>query len=119
MKRKLPGPERAPFRNGNLQEWAGYGFAPGEKSYGDDRDEWRDNQPFSATLVLTGTQRGRSAMRFMWRSEDTGHSFPMFAIDMAALAMSKPGVSGGRASGQWIVMKRGQNYGIARYEGDQ
>lgn len=116
MKRKLPGPERAPFRNGSLQEWAGYGFGPGEKSYGDEKDEWRDNVPFEAELTLVGTERGRSAMRFMWRNV-AGESFPMFATDMAALATSERGVSGGKADGFWIVMKRGQNYGIARYEG--
>lgn len=104
-KRPYPGPEKAPYRNGNLQEWPGHGR----------EDEWRDNIPFTAELVLTGTERGRSAMRFMWRSVATGHSFPMFATDMAALAMSMEGVRNGVASGQWIAMKRGQNYGIARY----
>jgi len=113
-RRTLPGPERAPYRNDELQEWAGYGFGNGE-SYGDDRYEWRDNTPFQATLILTGTERGRSAMRFLWADETTGKRFPMFATDMAALAMSQEGVAAGKASGQWLVMKRGANYGIARY----
>lgn len=103
-KRKYPGPDRAPYRQGSLQEYAGWGEV-----------EWRDNDPFKTTLVLVGTERGRSAMRFIWRDQDDNR-FPMFATDMAALAMSALGVDHGVATGQWIVMKRGANYGIARYE---
>jgi hypothetical protein len=114
-KRPYPGPEKAPYRNGNLEEWPGYGFGSGEIQSENWKAEWRDNVPFTAELVLTGTARGRSAMRFLWKSTATGHAFPMFATDMAALAMSAEGVCGGVASGQWIVMKRGENYGIARY----
>lgn len=114
-KRTLPGPEKAPYRDGNLQEYAGYGFGDGE-SWGDSTSEWRPNKPFMATLVLTGTERGRSAMRFLWKDTVTGNTYPMFATDIAALITSKDGASNGTATGEWIVMKRGQNYGIARYE---
>lgn len=113
-KRQLPGPERAPYWRGNLQEYAGYGWGTDE-DYGTPDKEWRANDPFAATLRLYGTERGRSAMRFLWKDED-GHTFPMFATDMAHLVMSKDGAAGGLAKGQWLVMKRGANYGIARYE---
>lgn len=112
-KRTLPGPAMAPFRKGNLQEYPGYGFRSGDVTDGDCL--WRPNDPFTATLTLTGTERGRSAMRFLWEDEATGATYPMFATDMAGLAMSSEGVANGRAAGQWIVMKRGANYGIARY----
>lgn len=115
-KRKYPGPERAPFYNGSLQEYPGYGFDDDDEGAPASGHVWRDNEPFSATLTLTRIERGRSAMRFMWRDAETGATYPMFSTDMAGLAMSKDGVTDGKASGQWIVMKRGQNYGIARYE---
>lgn len=115
-KRKYPGPERAPYRNGNLEEYPGYGFGDGEASTENWKAEWRDNVPFTATLVLTGIERGRSAIRFLWFDEAASVKYPMFAVDMAALAMSRDGVAGARATGQWIVLKRGQNYGIARYQ---
>lgn len=113
-KGKRIGPEKAPYRDGNLEEWPGYGFDTGENGMG--VCEWRDNVPFEATLTLTGTERGRSAMRFLWIDRSNGNTYPMFATDMAALAMSVDGVKNGTAKGMWIVMKRGTNYGIARYE---
>lgn len=114
-KRTLPGPEKAPYRDGHLQEYAGYGFGNGE-TYGNAKSEWRDNVPFYAALALTGMERGRSAMRYIWTDED-GNTYPMFAVDAYALMQSIEGVDNGAAFGHWIVMKRGQNYGIARYEG--
>jgi len=114
--RKYPGPERAPYRNGNLEEYPGYGFGDGEASSENWKAEWRDNVPFTATLTLTGTERGRSAMRFLWYDAATSAKYPMFATDMAALVMSKDGAASGTATGQWIVLKRGTNYGIARYQ---
>jgi hypothetical protein len=112
-KRKYPGPDKAPYWRGNLEDYPGYGFSRGEVT--DPDHEWRNNEPFQANLTLTGISRGRSAIKFMWRDEE-GHSFPMFAIDMAALVMTKEGAAGGKAGGQWIIMKRGSNYGVARYE---
>ncbi len=112
-KRELPGPAKVPYLNGDLQEWAGYGWGEGEKAR--PGQEWRDNEPFLATLRLEGIERGRSAARFVWQREDTGSTFPMFMTDMLALAKSDAGISSGIAEGWWIVMKRGQNYGIALY----
>lgn len=106
-KRTLPGPEKAPYCNGDLREYV----ASWDKDI-----EWRDNVPFYAALALTGMERGRSAMRYIWTDED-GNTYPMFAVDAYALMQSIAGVDSGAAFGHWIVMKRGQNYGIARYEG--
>lgn len=74
--------------------------------------EWRRNDPFTATLWLVETRRGRSAAYFIWRAGD-GREYPMFISDM--LQLVKSGVTirpGGAVSTRWVVTKRGSNYGI-------
>ena len=74
--------------------------------------DWRDNAPFKATLTLKHTHRGRSAAYFVW-ADETGAEFPMFISDMADLACSLIGIGpGGVVVADWIVAKRGQNYGV-------
>lgn len=91
----------------------GHGWKVPPREVGPD---WRRNDPFTATLRLAETRRGRSAAYFIWRSDD-GREFPMFISDMLLLVQSgviiKPG---GSVSTWWMVTKRGANYGI-RYAG--
>lgn len=111
-RRELPGPELAPFRDGNLMEYAGRA-RPGEvgEKWGYP-DEWRPNEPVRMTLTLNTYERGRSAARFVWRDTE-GRKFPMFMVDVLALMKTKQGVQGGTVTDRWIVVKRGTNYGIA------
>lgn len=122
-KRRHPGPDTAPYRNGNLMDYVDRS-AVREQATATDHyaipDEWRDNQPFHATLTLTGVERGRSAARFMWYSlgDNPGHTYPMFMTDACDLLMSDEGIVMNTATGWWIVVKRGRNYGIARLRRD-
>lgn len=72
--------------------------------------KWKKNFIFSARLRVAGTERGRSAARFILEDDD-GHRYPMFMTDM--LALTERGISpGGYSEGEWTFCKRGQNYGI-------
>lgn len=73
--------------------------------------DWRPNVSFAAVLRLTGTCRGRSAAYFLW-ADDQGREFPMFLADMADLVRSGTAIAGGVAAAEWMVAKRGANYGI-------
>lgn len=76
--------------------------------------EWRGNEPFEATLRLTGTERGRSAAFFRWEDVETGRVWPMFITDVSQLIHLAVHIEpGGVISGKWFVVKRGQNYGLA------
>lgn len=82
-----------------------------ETRYGP-QPEWRPNDPFTATLWLAETRRGRSAAYFIWRSGD-GREYPMFISDMLLLVQSGVTIKpGGSVSTRWMVTKRGANYGI-------
>lgn len=73
--------------------------------------DWRPNVPFTATLRLDSTRRGRSAAYFVWLDGD-GREFPMFLTDLADLIKSGNVIAGGVIAGLWMVAKRGQNYGV-------
>jgi hypothetical protein len=90
-----------------LMEYAGY--AP-------DGIDWRPNVPFRATLELRGYERGRSAARSIWYDQTTNTEYPMFMTSMVELAMESTIVQGRTNFLEWIVVKRGQNYGIEKYE---
>lgn len=77
--------------------------------YGD--PEWREATPFEATLTFRRFERGRSAAHAVWTDEE-GHHFPMFLVDLAELIGSKLVQSGGKVHGVWVFRKRGQNFGI-------
>ena len=101
--------------NGNLLHHPGYRNGEpddqGDPTY-PSVGEWRDNTPFEATLKYQGTERGRSAAYFKWVDQD-GRQWPMFITDigrMIQLALKLQ--DGGKVSGRWFVVKRGQNYGI-------
>ncbi len=102
---------KAPFNaSGNLMHYA----LPDNRTssvFGLDRPhEWRDNKPFMSTMKLEGLRRGRSAAYFMW--EDLGGAqYPMFMKEMTDLLQTRI-VRYGCVYGQWIVVKRGTNYGI-------
>lgn len=83
-----------------LQEYAGYGDI-----------EWRPNEPFEATLLLVNYERGRSAARFIWEDSTTSTRYPMFMSGMVDLVKGHR-IEKGAATATWIVVKRGQNYGL-------
>jgi hypothetical protein len=121
LKRRWPGPEKAPFDRGGLMEWVSPHVARTRGTAPDGfgvPQEWRDNEPFRAVLTLTGIERGRSAARFMWHGGTmvgptfTG-TFPMFMVDACALLLRGEALAGGVRDGWWIIMKRGANYGVA------
>lgn len=126
--------KQAPYdHKGNLMEWAGYADEVGAEftsgySYDDGKrtalkGQWRDNTVFFDTLYYKTWERGRSAVRVIWEDAE-GHAFPMFMKDMdSMLAGGHIGVAshpnGDRkacVAGKWIVVKRGGNYGISRFE---
>lgn len=88
------------------QEWNGVRYVDGPTL---------PNDPFHATLRLTGMESGRSAKYVMWAavSETDGRTWPMFVADLLDL-LQHGTVTGGVASGRWQVRKRGANYGLAR-----
>lgn len=73
--------------------------------------EWRPNTPFEATLVLVGTERGRSAARFIWMDPATNTRYPMFMSGMQALVFNHR-IDHGEVTATWHVVKRGSNYGL-------
>jgi hypothetical protein len=81
--------------------------------------DWRTNDPFTATLRLAETRRGRSAAYFIWRADDD-REFPMFISDMLLLVQSGVRIKpGGMVSTRWMVTKRGANYGIRHAGADE
>jgi hypothetical protein len=94
--------DKAPFNgSGNLLGFAGHG------SY---VHEWRDNQPFSATMTFTDLSRGRSSIKF-YLEDEHGHRYEMFAKDLLDLVRTSS-VDEGKVTGDWIIIKRGRNYGV-------
>jgi hypothetical protein len=73
--------------------------------------EWRENLPFTATLTFKEFRRGRSAAYAMWQ-DTKGRSYPMFLTDLESLLTSDRPITQASASGEWIVRKRGKNYGV-------
>lgn len=84
-----------------------------EFAYGGN-DIWLPNDPFEATLVLVNYERGRSAARFIWEDPDTSTRYPMFMSGMVDLVKGHR-IEKGVATATWIVVKRGQNYGLEAY----
>lgn len=112
---KLP-KYKAPFYKGSLQH---YVWPPdfAHLEYGNEGEEWRDNVPFTATLECTGMESGYSA-KYTWWKDEEGHRYPMFVADIVHLVQNAD-ITGGKVwDTQWIVRKRGQNYGIRIYEGE-
>jgi hypothetical protein len=116
--RQWPGPATAPYLNGNLMEWVSGHVYRKQLTCADymTPDEWRPNNPFTATLILTGTDRRRSSALLTWAGtgELTGRTYPMFLTDAHDIMMSPQGIRNGTAVGTWIIVKRGSNFGVAR-----
>lgn len=74
--------------------------------------DWRPNEPFEAELRLRTFQRGRSSVTFEFVDEATTIRYPMFVSDVFEL-MKFGEVSQGLVTGEWQVVKRGTNYGLA------
>lgn len=111
-------PFQAPIKDDKSNQYGPSGTTTGsllEYTYarpGEERSgvEWRENTPFQATLYIDGTERGRSAARFIWKTAD-GRRFPMFLTD--TVETLRRGVeAGGSITALWMVAKRGENYGI-------
>lgn len=73
--------------------------------------DWRPNDPFTASLRIVGTERGRSAARFVAEDTETGCRYPMFMTEMLAIIQTAT-IDRGVITGTWIGCKRGANYGI-------
>ena len=84
-------------------------FVPvGAARYQGTEVRWEDRAPFWAWLQWKGMQRGRSALYFVWA--DGGETYSMFATDLDDM-VRKYGVTE-YATGWWLPVKRGQNYGV-------
>lgn len=96
--------EQAPYdRDGNLLHYP--------QHYGG--IEWRLNEPFTARMMLTKVERGRSAAYFIWIDQEN-HTYPMFMTDMLDF-LKRSELSEGITypDARWIVRKRGRNFGLA------
>lgn len=83
-------------------------------AYHDQRGvDWYPNEPFEATLRFDGFERGRSAAKAWWVSENTGTYYPMFLMDLDTLLRSGTIVDG-RITGRFMARKQGANYGLLR-----
>lgn len=77
--------------------------------------EWRDNEPFEATLTIRNLERGRSAARFWFEDEATKTRYPFFGQTLVDM-LSESVMDHGKVHGTWIVVKKGSNYGIELYK---
>jgi ABC-type phosphate transport system auxiliary subunit len=93
---------KAPFLNGNLQQYA-YGYSAGQY-------DWRENVPFKKLLTLDSLYSGRSAKGVIWRDMD-GNTYPMFVTDLIEL-INLHELAYGKVLAYWVVQKRGENYGL-------
>lgn len=99
---------------GNLVVYPG--CEPGPNFDGGGYD-WKSNHVFKARLHLTGQTRGQSAARFTWETNH-GIKMQMFMTDMTRLILSVDTHAvepGGWVEGEWIIVKRGANYGVAPF----
>ena len=106
---------KVPYKNGKLQHYArANSFADPE--YGNQGEEWRDNKPFRATMVIAGMNTGPYAKSVLWMDGD-GYFYPMFLIDLVD-TLKIANVVNREITADWIVCRRGSNYGIRIYEGE-
>jgi len=105
---------QVPFdRSGALMHWAD----SRKSAYTSDKAaEWRDPEPFQATLRVIGIQRGRSAAYFRL-ADDLARCWPMFMKEILELVQVAV-INQGTVEGWWIPVKRGQNFGL-RYLGPE
>lgn len=72
------------------------------------------NYNFIATMTIVGTERGRSAARFILRQDlDNGDDYRYIMFMSEVLNMMQKGkVIEGEVTGVWTFCKRGQNYSL-------
>jgi hypothetical protein len=73
---------------------------------------WEDNDPFWTSLRFEGFSRGRSSAVFLWVS-DEDRQYQMFMTDMDRLIKNVNIMTGKTDRLEWIISKRGTNYGIS------
>lgn len=78
--------------------------------------DWRPNEPFIETLQLDRLERGRSAARFWFVGSD-GTEYPFFGQGMVEM-LNQVFLNRGLATGTWIAVKRGANYGLELFKED-
>lgn len=88
--------------NGAMLGYAGTGMH--------DLCKWVKNAPFTATMTVIGTSRGRSSVKFHLQCDD-GKPWEMFVTDFCDLAKHAT-IKDGVVTGIWEVAKRGANYGL-------
>lgn len=100
------------YANTRLNRYLGYTH---NKVWDGDRyvmPEWRPaDEPFFAVLRFTGFSRGRSAARAIFTINGRGGTVAMFLRDLSEMVRAgyffKESMDG-----HWIVVKRGENYGV-------
>lgn len=95
-----------PFSEGNLLSYTNEAL----QRYYNTTIEWRENTPFEATLTYSHFERGRSAAHLVFEDEQ-GHRYPMFLQQFDEI-MAAGGFYGTQIHGEWVGVKRGENYGI-------
>lgn len=78
---------------------------------------WVKNRVFGATLRLTDSARGRSAVVFYFEHTETGEVYPMRLNELTEM-LKKVTMVNGVVEGNWTFKKQGANFGIAHVEGD-
>lgn len=96
----------APYLRGSLQHYVKGGQR--------DAFDWLPNDPFRATLQISGMKSGYSAKYVTLVSPaGDGREFPMFVVDLIDAVATLPVIRNGIMDGRWWVRKRGANYGLA------
>lgn len=97
-----------PFdKNGNQQHYPESWYVGEWPKHTTEGPDWRDNAPFTDTLMYAGHRRGRSAAYFQFLRSDGTH-VTMFLADFEQVV---PHMMCGHVSGTFAFVKRGQNYG--------
>ena len=78
-------------------------------SYPDWKSTMDEANPFDAELFFKGFTRGRSSALAVFTT-GLGMEVPMFLSNLEEIFRL---IKNGHISGRWIVVKKGQNYGIA------
>lgn len=113
MKRKID--FKIPYKNDVLQHHA-YQNSFGHPEYGNLGEEWRENKPFKSTLRILGMNPGPYTKSVLWADHE-GNRYPMFLIDLVD-TLRIADVIDSAITAEWVVCRRGQNYGIRIYEGE-
>jgi DNA-binding PadR family transcriptional regulator len=75
--------------------------------------DWRENEPFTATITMEKSHSGRSAKYLLWRDVDDDVQLPMFVVDLVEMIKQGATIHDGKVTATWQVRKRGQNYGLS------